>query len=100
MWRFTASVGVPRLAAIEYPMGRPFGQPFDAQGQKDVLVASLAALAEIEAPESTIHLPFEWPEEPHVVKKESRPKESPPIVRLLKRKPWLFAKLLSGKIPD
>ena len=99
MWRFTAAVGVPRLAAIEYPMGRPFGQPLDAKGQTEVLAAALTAFVEMEHPGAVVHLPFEWPSPPRQVRRESLPQEAPPIVKLLKRRPWLFAKLLSGHIP-
>jgi len=54
----TASVGVPRIAAIEYPLGRTLGQPGDAAGQTAVLRAVLQALGEIDTPGSIRHLPF------------------------------------------
>jgi hypothetical protein len=44
----TASVSVPRVAAIEYPLGRTLGQPCDAAGQKAVLEATLRALETIQ----------------------------------------------------
>ena len=56
----TASLSVPRVAAIEYPCGRTFGQPGDAAGQMAVLRATLDALAAIDAPGAVVNLPFEW----------------------------------------
>jgi hypothetical protein len=95
---FTASVGAPRVAAIEYPQGRPLGQPGDAQGQLAVLRETLAALGRIERPGAVVDLPFEWPEPPREVR--SRPRESPPIAKLLKRRPWLYPRLLAGDFPE
>ena len=57
----TSAVGVPRLAAIEYPLGYLLGQPGDRMGQLAVLRSTLHALAEIREPGSVSHLPFEWP---------------------------------------
>jgi hypothetical protein len=94
---FTASVGAPRIAAIEYPMGRPFGQPGDGDGQRAVLRAALRVL-ETARPGEIVHLPFEWPEPPSRVR--SAPAEPPPIARLIGRRPWLFMKLLSGLAPS
>ena len=95
---FTASVGAPRVAAIEHPQGRPLGQPGDAQGQLAVLRETLAALGRIELPGTVVDLPFEWSEPPREVR--SRPRESPPIAKLLKRRPWLYPRLLAGDFPD
>ncbi|MCJ7625593.1 MAG: hypothetical protein MUO76_19030 [Anaerolineaceae bacterium] len=62
----TASVCVPRLAAIGYPVGLPFGRPGDSQDQMSILRAVLAALEEIRFPGTTRHLPFVWQEKPHI----------------------------------
>ena len=93
----TASVGAPRVAAIEYPQGRPLGQPGDAEGQREVLRAALAAVREIEQPGGVVHLPFEWPEPRSRVK--SAAPVPPPIGKLLKRKPWLVRNLFAREIP-
>jgi hypothetical protein len=93
----TASVGAPRLAAIEYPLGRTFGQPGDACGQTAVLRATLAALESIQAPGEIIHLPFEWPESPAQVQNE--PPESPPIARHILTHPWDLPRLLTRNPP-
>jgi hypothetical protein len=88
-------VGVPRITAIEYPLGRTLGQPCDADGQMALLEATLQALETIQAPGEIVHLPFEWPEPPKAVK--NHPPEDPPIARYLARNPWFLPRLLSRK---
>ncbi len=92
----TASVSVPRIAAIEYPLGRTLGQPCDTDGQMAVLEATLQALEAIRTPGEIVHLPFEWPEPPKAVK--NHPAEDPPIARYLARNPWFLPRLLSRNI--
>jgi hypothetical protein len=94
----TASVSVPRIAAIEYPLGRTLGQPCDAAGQMAVLEATLHALETIRTPGGIVHLPFEWPETPKEVLRK-RPPENPPIARYLARNPWFLPRLLSRNVP-
>jgi len=93
----TASVCVPRIAAIEYPLGRTLGQPCDDDGQKAVLEATLQALESIQTPGEIVHLPFEWPEAPKNVK--TKMPEEPPIARYLARNPWFLPRLLSRNVP-
>ena len=94
----TASVGVPRVAGISYPLGRTFGRPGDIEGQKDVLRATLRVVETADAPGTIVDLPFEWPETPSHVKATSS--AEPPIATLLKHKPWLLPKLFSREPPD
>lgn len=78
----TASVGVPRLAAIEYPFGRTLGLPGDVQGQMAVLHAVLQALVDIVQPGEMLDLPYEWHEPPD---EAVRPlPELPPIFEYLR----------------
>jgi len=93
----TASVGAPRVAAIGYPLGRSFGQPGDAGGQREVLRAALGVVENADRPGTIVDLPFEWPEAPAKVKASGS--AEPPIATLLKRKPWLLPKLLSRNPP-
>ncbi len=93
----TAAVSVPRIAAIEYPLGRTFGQPGDKAGQTAVLRATLHALATLDRPGSIEHLPFEWSESPKQVR--NHPPQEPPIVSYLKRNPWFLPRLLSRNVP-
>jgi hypothetical protein len=93
----TAAVSVPRVAAIEYPLGRPFGQPGDQEGQMAVLRATLQAVAEMDTPGSIEHLAFEWSEPPR--KARSHPSQPPPIAKYLRRHPWALPRLLRRDIP-
>jgi hypothetical protein len=95
----TRAVGVPRLAGIGYPMGRPLGRPHDADGQRAVLRATLELLASASGPDSYVGLPFQWPETPAQARNASKGLAPPPIAALLQKKPWLLARLYSGRIP-
>lgn len=96
----TRAVGVPRLAGISYPFGRPLGNPHDADGQRAVLRAMLKLVASASGPDSYIELPFTWPESPARARNASKDLPPPPIVELLKKKPWLLPALYSGRIPQ
>jgi hypothetical protein len=93
----TVSVSVPRLAAIEHPLGYLLGQPGDKEGQLAVLVSALEALVGIEKPGSVLHLPYEWPES--AKKLNADPEEHPPIVKYLLKHPWHIPNLLKRNIP-
>jgi D-proline reductase (dithiol) PrdB len=93
----TASVGVPRLAAIEHPLGYLVGRPDDQTGQMAVLRAVLQALGTIKTPGGIVHLPFEWPAEGK--KLRTRPQKAPPITRYLLRHPWQIPNLFSRDVP-
>ncbi len=93
----TAAVSVPRLAAIEHPLGYLLGQPGDQVGQRAVLRSTLHALAEVTGPGSVVHLPFEWPESARRL--NAHPPQAPPISRYLLRHPWHIPNLLSRDVP-
>lgn len=95
----TRAQGVPRLAGISHPMSRPMGAKGDAEGQLSVLKATLQVLDTATAPDTYVELPFQWPQTPAQARKESEVHPNPPIVDLLKRKPWLLPKFYSGDIP-
>ncbi|HEX5051896.1 MAG TPA: hypothetical protein VFZ65_09005 [Planctomycetota bacterium] len=95
---FTAAVGVPRLAALGYPMSRPLGRPHDAEGQRQVLRATLDVLVEATVPGTVVELPFVWPESARDARKGGH--VNPPIAQLLTRKPWLLWRFVSGDIPE
>ncbi len=92
----TASVSVPRLAAIERPLGYLLGEPGDTTGQLAVLTSTLQLLAEIKKPGSVVHLPFEWPESANGI--NAHPEERPPIVNYLLRHPWHIPNLIKRNI--
>ena len=78
---YQRSVGAPRVAAISHPFGRPFGDVGDADTQRAVLRAALRVLETAQAPGATVHLPFQWPEDPKTVK--WAPDEPSPIVAMM-----------------
>lgn len=90
------AASTPRIAAIEYPLGRTLGQPGDAAGQMDVLKATLRAIETIQIPGGIVHLPFEWPEE----KVQNEPPAPPPIVGHILRHPWQLPRLLKRDVPE
>lgn len=90
----TASVGTPRLAGISSSGARPFGAPGDAGGQRAVLRAALEACERLEGP-GRIDLDFEGPPR----RQRGHPEETPPIARLLRQRPWLLPRFVSGDIP-
>ena len=77
---FHREIGIPRVAAIEYPYGRPVGQVNDVEGQRKVLRETLSFMETANNPGETCHLPFTWPEEPKLTK--WHPPEISPIVKL------------------
>jgi hypothetical protein len=95
----TRAVGVPRLAGIGYPPGRPLGRPHDADGQRAVLRATLDLLTNATGPDHCVELPFEWPETPAQARNASRGVPPSPIAVLLHQQPWLVPHLYSGRIP-
>jgi hypothetical protein len=100
MPELTRAVGVPRLAGIGYPPGRPLGRPGDPDGQRAVLRETLALLESATEPDTCVELPFEWPESRAQAINASRGHPPPPIAELLMRKPWLLPKLYTGRIPS
>ena len=95
----TRAVGVPRLAGISYPMGRPLGRPYDPDAQRAVLRSTLEILPSAPGPDTYVELPFVWPESPAQARNASKDLPPPPIVQLLTRKPWLVANLYTGRVP-
>jgi hypothetical protein len=91
------AVCVPRIAAIEYPLGQTLGEPDDVSGQMAVLRATLNALETIQNPGGIIHLPFVWPHDPK--SSRSEPPEPPPIVSYIVHHPWQLPRLLRRDVP-
>jgi hypothetical protein len=77
---FTREVGIPRVAAIEFPYGRPVGQVGDVAGQRRVLMKALSFMESAKIPGQICHLPFSWPEEPKHTK--WHPPEISPIIKI------------------
>ncbi len=96
MPEITTSVGAPRVAGIGYPLGRPLGAPGDAEGQRAVLRAALGTFERSEDFGDRVDLDFPTPAR----RGRLHPKEPPPIVKLLRRRPWLLARFMAGNIPE
>ena len=77
---FNREIGMPRIAAIEYPYGRVVGDVNDAEGQKHVLMEALSVLDAAENPGEVVHLPYTWPENPRDTK--WHPPEASPIIKM------------------
>jgi hypothetical protein len=99
MPELTRAVGVPRLAGIGYPPGRPLGRPRDADGQRAVLRATLALLEAATGPDHYVDLPFVWPETVAQARNASKDVPPSPIETLLRKRPWLVPRFYGGRIP-
>ncbi|CAG0968871.1 hypothetical protein MYXO_01181 [Myxococcaceae bacterium] len=82
IWVYQRRIGMPRVAAIEHPFGRPYGDVNDADTQRAVLRAALAVFEKAKAPGHVEHLPFVWHEPPEETK--WHPAEPSPIIALMK----------------
>ena len=72
-------VGIPRVAAIEYPYGRPVGNVGDREGQRSVLLEALSVLEKAKRPGEVFHLPFTWFQKPEET--DWHPPEASPIIK-------------------
>ena len=81
IWPYQRAVGMPRVAAIEHPFGRPYGDVGDATTQTAVLRAALSVFRAAEAPGHVEHLPFVWHEDPADTK--WHPAEPSPIIEMI-----------------
>jgi len=84
IWPYQRLIGMPRVAAIEHPFGRPYGDVGDAETQRAVLLTALRLAESADEPGHVDHLPFRWHEEP----KETRwhPAEPSPIIAMIKQR--------------
>jgi len=56
----TEKVRVPRALFIRFPLGRSYGQAFETELQKEILLQLINHLNEINIPETIIKLPYKW----------------------------------------
>lgn len=59
----TRSVNPPRAVFLDYPLGHTTGKAQDVRLQRDIMLASLAALQELDTPGAVKMLPFRWSED-------------------------------------
>ena len=84
IWVYQRIVGMPRVAAIEHPFGRPFGDVGDTATQSAVLRAALGVFEAATEPGYVEHLPMSWHEAPEDTK--WHPAEPSPIIALVKKR--------------
>ncbi len=84
IWVFQRLIGMPRVAAIEHPFGRPYGDVGDSATQLGVLEAALRVFETAKEPGTVEQLPFLWHEEPELTR--WHPAEPSPIIALLKKR--------------
>jgi len=81
---YQRSVGMPRVAAIEHPFGRPLGDVGHVDVQRAVLRAALAVFERAREPGHVEHLPFRWHEDP--AQTRWHPAEPAPIMALMQKR--------------
>jgi hypothetical protein len=59
----SAQVKPPRTVFVNFPMGNPFGRPFDRGRQRAILLDALRALESVQCGGALIDLPYQWGEE-------------------------------------
>ena len=84
IWIYQNVVGMPRVAAIEHPFGRPYGDVGDAATQDAVLRTALDVFGKARKPGHVEHLPFVWHEDPKETK--WHPAEPSPIIAMLNKR--------------
>lgn len=84
IWVYQRMVGMPRVAAIEHPFGRPYGDVGDADTQRAVLRAALGVAESASEPGTVVHLPFRWHEDP--AQTRWHPAEPSPIIELVRKR--------------
>jgi len=84
IWPYQRLIGMPRVAAIEHPFGRPYGDVGDSDTQRRVLLAALQLAESASEPGQVEHLPFVWHEEPKDT--QWHPSEPSPIIAMIKQR--------------
>ncbi|MCK4739294.1 MAG: hypothetical protein KAT46_05035 [Deltaproteobacteria bacterium] len=56
----TEKTGVPRALFVQWPMGHPLGEPFNAPQHRTILCDALKAFQSIKEAGTIIDLPYKW----------------------------------------
>jgi hypothetical protein len=59
----SAQVKPPRTVFVNFPMGNPFGKPFDKDGQRRILIDAMRVLESAKVGGAIIDLSYEWGED-------------------------------------
>ena len=60
-YSITRSVGTPRAAFLDYPLGRTAGRAGDEEEQRSLLAVALGLFETLDSPGMIASLPFAWP---------------------------------------
>ena len=85
VWIFQRMIGIPRVAAIEHPFARPYGDVSDVATQRSVVLAALALFETASGPGHLEHLPMAWPPDPDE-RQSWHPAKPSPIGALLRER--------------
>ena len=85
IWAFQRVAGMPRVAAIEFPMGRALGEVGEAKLHREILLSALALFDDAPEPGWVEHLPFKWP---HPPEQTTWLPDPPPPYLLIIREKW------------
>lgn len=56
----SAQVKAPRTVFVNFPMGNPFGRPFDRSTQRTILLDAMRVLETVREGGALVDLPYEW----------------------------------------
>ncbi|MFT5694379.1 MAG: hypothetical protein ACI9QQ_000353 [Myxococcota bacterium] len=84
IWSLQRICGQPRIAAIEFPMGRPLGAVGEDTLHREILLAALAVFETAQEPGWVEHLPFRWQ---HDDDRDWLPDPPPPYLLMI-REGW------------
>ena len=85
IWSLQKIAGMPRVAAIEFPMGRALGDVGESDLHRDILLAALDVFTSALEPGWVTHLPFKWPHPPEETVWLPEP---PPPYLVIMRQTW------------
>ena len=73
---------MPRVAALEFPMGRALGDVGNDELHRNILLATLEVFEQAKSPGWVEHLPFKWP---HPVEETTwLPDPPPPYLEIIR----------------
>lgn len=60
-YSITRSVGTPRAAFLDYPLGRTAGRACETEEQRSILAKALGVFETLDSPGEIVPMPFAWP---------------------------------------
>lgn len=65
------TVGVPRFAFSDVPLGNSAGLPHDVESQRSALESAFTVLETAPGPRTTVQTTIQWPGDPHAWKRDN-----------------------------